>query len=114
MDFKEAYQEDIDQTFFDMEEFASAHVIDGKECEVVLTNLSKTDAKMTCGLMKATINPKETAINKLSYTLYIRDKDMRKKVTTNAVINLDGKNYFVQSVDHADGIYKLIIGGHAV
>ncbi len=29
--------------------------------------------------MKATINPKETAINKLSYTLYIRDKDMRKK-----------------------------------
>ena len=76
MDFKEAYQEDIDQTFFDMEEFASAHVID--------------------------------------YTLYIRDKDMRKKVTTNAVINLDGKNYFVQSVDHADGIYKLIIGGHAV
>ena len=97
MDFKEAYQGDIDQAFFDMEECASAHVIDGKECEVVLTNLSKTDAKTSYGLMKATLNPKETAINKLSYTLYIRDKDMRKKVTTNAVINLDGKNYLCRA-----------------
>ena len=32
MDLKRHNQEDIDQTFFDMEEFASAHVIDGKEC----------------------------------------------------------------------------------
>lgn len=108
MNFKEAYQDDLNNAFFDEEEFASKHMIDGKECTIVLFEVTSLEAA------KSTINPKETAINKISYIIHVKDTELRKKITTNALINLDGKKYFVQSVKHIDGVYVIAIGTHTV
>lgn len=115
--FKEAYQDDLDNAFFDEEEFAEKHTIDGEECVIILKDMTSVDASAT-GRARSEMNPKETAINKVSYIIYIRDTDLeklkRKKFTCNAVIILDGKNYFVQDVKHTNGMYKLAIGTHEV
>lgn len=117
--FKEAYQDDLDNAFFDEEEFADKHMIDGEECTIILTDMTSVDVSSSwSGHMKSVMNPKETAINQISYIIYIRDAEAdklkRTKFTCNAMINLDGKKYFVQDVKHTNGMYKLAIGIHAV
>ncbi len=114
--FKEAYQDDLANAFFDEDEFASRHTIDGVECTVILTDC--TNSPLSPSRSKYALNPKETAIDKVSHIVYIRDTEAerlkRTKFTGNARIDLDGRKYFVQDVKHADGMYRLAIGGHAV
>lgn len=114
--FKEAYQDDLANAFFDEEEFASRHTIDGVECTVILTEC--TNSTLPSSRLRYALNPKETAIDKVSHILYIQDTEAerlkRTKFTGNARIDLDGKKYFVQDVRHADGMYRLAIGIHSV
>ncbi|MCM1045632.1 MAG: hypothetical protein NC417_08990 [Candidatus Gastranaerophilales bacterium] len=114
--FKGAYQDDLAHAFFDEEEFAERHTVDGVECTVILTDVTSVIATPVSA--KYAINPKETAINKASYVIDIRDTDVEKlkrtKFTSGAMINLDGKKYFVQDVKHSNGMYRLTIGIHAV
>lgn len=114
--FKEAYQDDLENAFFDEEEFASRHTIDGVECTVVLTEC--TNSAPSTSRLRYALNPKETAIDRISHVVYIRDAEAEKlkrtKFTCNARIDLDGKKYFVQDVKHADGVYRLAIGIHSV
>lgn len=112
MNFKEAYLEDLDEVFFDLEEFASEHTIDGKSMVVVLVDTTLENARTTHG--KSTLNPKETAINKSGIVLFIKEKDVARKFTANSMINLDGKKLFVYDVKHFDGVYKLTVGTHMV
>lgn len=112
--FKEAYTDDLEAAFFDEDEFASKHTIDGEECTIVLIDITSVDARMSYRSEKTSLISKETAINKISYILYIRDTELKRKITSNALINLDGKKYFVQDVKHTEGMYRLAIGTHAV
>lgn len=109
--FKDAYQEDLDNAFFDEDEFAEKHVLDGEECLVIITDVN---AVLPHDRGKAALNPKEAAVNKVSYILLVRDRDLKRKVTSGAMITLDGKKYFVQDVKHQKGVYRLEIGIHAV
>ncbi|MCI9142069.1 MAG: hypothetical protein HFH87_05520, partial [Lachnospiraceae bacterium] len=101
---------------FDEEEFADKHTIDGEEITVILIDARSTIP--SSGRLKYALNPKETAINRISYILYIRDSEAEKlkrtKFTSNALITLDGKKYFVQDVNHTGEVYRLAIGIHAV
>ncbi len=108
--FKEFYQEDLDNVFFDEEEFAERHTIDGKECVIILTD----ETRQRPYLRRTDLNPKETAVNKTSQVIYIRDKELERKVTSGAMINLDGNKYFVQDVSHKAGVYRLVVGIHKV
>lgn len=112
--FKDCYQDDLENAFFDLDEFASIHTIDGKECSVVLMETSTLDGKMSYGLMKETLNPKESAINKVTHILFVREGDLRQKVTSNALMVLDNRKLFVQSVQKTEGVYKIALGIHQV
>lgn len=114
MNFKEAYLEDLGNAFFDLEEFASIHTIDGEECKVVLIDKSAEEARALYGKPSNIINPKETAVSKYSYVIYIQDAEVKRKLSVNAMINFDGKKFFIQEVTHTEGVYRIIIGGHAI
>lgn len=114
MNFKEAYLEDLGNAFFDLDEFASIHTIDGIECTVVLIDMSAEEAKSLYGRASNVLNPKETAIMKSSYVIYIRESEVKRKLSINAMINFDGRKYFIQEVTHTEGVYRLVIGGYAV
>ncbi len=114
MSFKDMYLEDLETTFFDLEEFASEHMIDGKTMTVVLIESNAEEGSVEIGARRSNINPKETAVNKRSMTLYIQEKDAIRRFSVNARIRLDEKNLFVQKVSHYDGIYKLVVGTYSV
>lgn len=114
MNFKEAYQDDLLMAFFDDEEFASRHNIDGVEYTIILTDMENQAARKYYGRARSTFNQKETAINLVKYIVYIRECDVKRKFTTNALINLDGKKCFIQDVRLQEGIYILTLGIHAV
>lgn len=114
MNFKDMVLDDLDTVFFDIEEFADLHNVDGKDVYVVITDTTFKNAKMSYGLMKVTLNPKETAINKSGYLMFIRDGDARKRYTVNAMIKLDGVTMFVQDVKHWKGVWELKLGKHEV
>lgn len=109
--FKDAYQDDLENVFFDEDEFAGRHTIDGEACTAILIDITSSDAIRA---PKSAFNPKETAINRVSHIIYIRDTELKRKISSNALINLDGKKYFVQDVKHTDGVYRLDIGIHTV
>lgn len=113
MTFKESVADDLDNVFFDMDEFAEMHNIDGKDVCVVLTDTTFVDAKAG-QRSRASFNQKESAINRSGYLLYVREKDVRKRFTVNAMIKLDGTTMFVQSVTHYPGFWKLKIGKYQV
>ena len=114
MSFKDDMMDDLDKVFFDNDEFAEVHKIDGRELLVVLTDVTDQDVRSTYGLMKATLNPKETAIGKHLYHLFIRDRDTNRKYTNNSQILLDGQIMFIQSAKHAGGVWQLVIGKSTV
>ena len=106
--------DDLDNVIFDEEELAEVHSVDGRNILVVLTDAREEDNRMSYGLMKATLNPKEHAISRHSYNLFIRDTDSNRKYTTNSVIVLDGQKMFVQNVRHVSGVWQLVVGKSTV
>lgn len=111
MTFQEMLRSDLDNIFY-TEELASEHEIDGKKVMAILKEDGYADAKMSCGLMKNTLNPKEKAINKNMLTLRIRDADAHRKFTAGAMITLDKKKMFVADVKHPPGEYVLMLERH--
>lgn len=113
MTFREAYDEDLKDVFFDSEEFGSEHTIDGEPLMVILTETDFESGGLGSNL-KNTFNPKESAINKKTLTLCIREEDVKRKLTVNAKITVDGKKMFINDVKHTMGMYRLLVGEHMV
>ena len=44
----------------------------------------------------------------------IEEKLERKKLTVNAMIEVDGKKMFIHSVSHMMEMYRLVVGQHGV
>lgn len=115
MNFRDAYQDDLKTAFFDLDGFASEHTIDDVPMVVVMERTDFANAKLSYGLMKNVLNPKETAINKECIILHINDSDMvRKKYTANARIRLDGEDMFIYDVKRMEGMHRLVVGKHRV
>lgn len=114
MTFQEMLKTDLDDVFFNVEEFASEHQIDGKTLTVILQEDNYSGAKTRYGESRGNINPKETAVNKNTLTLRIREADVQRKITAGAMIDVDGKKMFISDVKHPPGVYILTIERHKV
>lgn len=114
MTFQEMLKTDLDDVFFDADELASEHEIDGEMLTVVLQEENYSNAKTRYGESRGNINPKETAVNKNTLTLRIREADVQRKLTAGAMIDVDGKKMFIADVKHPPGVYILTIERHKV
>lgn len=117
MTFKDGCKEDLQNVFFDIEEFGSEHIIDGNPLTVVLIEGGCESGELGAALKHA-FNQKESAINRMSRTLYIREADvkekLKRKLTASATIEVDGKKMFISDVKHPEGMYKLTIERHGM
>lgn len=109
MNFKEAYADDLDVVFFNMDEFASEHTIDGKAYNVVVTRSDTEGGEPSRGEGNRVKNPKERDIASYRKKIYIRDRELKRKITPRSTIKFDGQNYFVDDVDHPEGVYILYL-----
>ena len=114
MSLKDRLTKDLDKIFFNTDEFAEVHTIDGVEMTVIITEVDTEEATMSYGLMKSTLNPKEKQIYRDAWEIYIRKSELTRKVTPNSIIDLDGKKMWVWDVYDTEGMYRLLVGQHAV
>lgn len=111
MELMDVIVADLDAVFFDMNAFASKHQVDGEEVIVVtdeseLAEIKKSSGKDADGWI--------ADINKHSILFYIREKDVKRKLTINSKVDFDGKLYFVNSLYKIGGCFKILIGREQV
>ena len=107
MNFKEAFESDLDEAFFDQDEFAEEIKIDGKKMVAIKQEVSLKDAG---NVLKGSFNPRENTQNSTDFTLYIKEKDAKRRFTANALINIDGEPMFVRSVKKLRGMIQITVG----
>ena len=107
MNFKEAFESDLDEAFFDLDEFAEEIKIDGKKTVSIKQEVNLKDAG---NVLKGSFNPRENTQNSTDFTLYIKEKDAKRRFTANALINIDGEPMFVRSVKKLRGMIQITVG----
>lgn len=107
MNFKEAFESDLDEAFFDQDEFAEEIKIDGKKMVAIKQEVNMKDAG---NVLKGSFNPRENTQNNTDFTLYIKEKDAKRRFTANALINIDGEPMFVQSAKKLRGMIQITVG----
>lgn len=69
MSFKDMIAEDLERTFFNLEEFADTHVVDGKEVSLIIDNDE----------LKRRQGGQEYAIEESSTLFYCKSEDVARK-----------------------------------
>ena len=107
MNFKEAFESDLDEAFFDLDEFAEEIKIDGKKTVAIKQEVNLKDAG---NVLKGSFNQRENTQDSTDFTLYIKEKDAKRRFTANALINIDGEPMFVRSVKKLRGMIQITVG----
>ena len=109
MNFKEAFLDDLDTVFFQDDEFASTHTLDEISCPMVITRSDIEAGGGSKGTGNRVKNAKEHDIAEYQKKIYIKESDLKKKITPHSVHKLDGQSYFVDDIDHSEGVYILYL-----
>lgn len=107
-EFKAILRNDINNTFFNVDEFCEDHTIDGKSMRVHIDDLelAKRDpsgAKDTDGLYKKEI------------LILVPVEDYGARPRKGRPLLLDGKdNYTIENVDEESGVYLFTLGAYRI
>ncbi|UZP01928.1 hypothetical protein JW813_09265 [Clostridium botulinum] len=101
MNFKEQIQEDLNNIFFNIDEFGEKHYIDGIVKTVLVDNetLKERNQKEYDGIIQADL------------LYFIKSKDLVKKIKVGELQRFDGAVYTVFDVKYDSGIYEVILQG---
>lgn len=97
MSLKDEIIQDIDNVFFDINDFADYHRLAGKEILVVEDNDSVAEKSYMLGIENA------------SYVLYFKTKDYKMKQRNGMIINYDGKECIIESYTENKGVTCLVL-----
>lgn len=101
MGFVDDIQEDIDFLFFDEECFGSRHLFDGDEIVVLVDD--ETSEKWNR-------NKKwKDEVNNACVLLFVRECDMKRRLTIGSDVVFDRKDYFVSGLWKQTGVWKLLL-----
>ena len=103
--FKEQLEKDLDSVFFNMDEFAETHMIDGKEVPIVLDNdriieLSMGKTVETRGIFTDDI------------LFFVQKKDLDYEPVAGQHMEFDGEMYPISDVKEDFGGYTIILTGN--
>ncbi|MBN1071153.1 hypothetical protein DVV81_08215 [Clostridium botulinum] len=101
MNFKEQLKEDMNNVFFNNEEFAERHYIDGALKTIIVDNetLKERNQKEYDGIIQADL------------LYFIKSSDVIKKIKAGDVQNFDGALYTVFDIKYDNGMYEIILQG---
>lgn len=103
--FKEQLEKDFDGTFFNLDEFAELHTIDGKEIPVVVDN--ETLIQLNMG---KTVN--SDGIFTDSIIIFVQKKYLDYEPVIGQVMDFDGVTYLVDNVLSDTGGYTVVLRGN--
>lgn len=104
--FKEQMEKDFDNTFFNLNEFAELHELDGKKIPVVVDN----ETLLQLNLGKTADSDGIFQDNKMFFVLkkYLEDEPV-----IDQIMEFDGESYQVGNVMEDFGGYTIILRGNA-
>lgn len=103
--FKEQMEKDFDDTFFNLEEFAELHMIDGKKIPVV----QDSETLMQLNLGKTAHSD---GIFTDSIVLFVQKKHMEYEPVIGQIMEFDGVTYPIDNVLSDTGGYTIILRGN--
>ena len=100
MSLKEVIASDIDDVFFDTDEFAEIATVDGKPVPIILDNdaLNGKSELYTAGLSEG------------EQLIFIKQKDMLRRPMEGEQITINGKQWYVRHSLLNMGVYEIRIG----
>ena len=103
--FKDCAAADIDAVFFNTDEFADEHTINGKTLLAVLdeNTLMDRSAHWEGGAKQSF----DQGLYKADARLYMKVKELGGKPKVNGPMLVDGKKYIVSNVDEESGVYAV-------
>ncbi len=105
MGFKEQLQEDLDVVFFNTEEFAETHTINGAEVDIVVDN-----DKLAELFIAREVHTEQLFTDSIMF--YVRKKDLDFEPVTGQYLEYDGHGYIVTDVKTDDESYTVIMGAN--
>lgn len=101
MTFKDIMQQDIENVFFNQNEFSEKHSIDGKKIDVIIdeNELIKRE-------LKTDNNDREHKHRKL---IYVKVTDLDSEPRIDMPLRLDKKIYLIKDITEEAGIYSLVL-----
>lgn len=106
MSFKEQIERDFDNIFFNLNEFAELHDIDGKKIPIVVDN--ETLLQMNLG--KTADSDGIFQDNKM---FFVQKKNLNYEPVIDQIMEFDGESYQVENVLEDLGGYTIILKGNA-
>lgn len=103
--FAEQMEKDFDSTFFNTNEFAEMHMVDGKEIPVVVDN--ETLLQLNLGKMAYS-----DGIFTDSIMFFVQSKHLDYEPVIGQIIEFDGVTYPVDNVLSDTGGYTIILRGN--
>ncbi|MDA3732383.1 hypothetical protein PBV87_12880 [Niameybacter massiliensis] len=104
MGFKEQINKDLDQTFFNIDEFAEEHIINGQKISIVVDNdrLEERSKKEYDGLY----------VGELLF--FVPKSRLSAKLKQDGPVIFDGKQMYVFSLREDNGVYEVILNQNLV
>lgn len=96
---KDFLKSDLD-TFFNIDEFATDHIVDGVEIPIVIDNELIEERQKNSQKYDANIG-----LHKADLMFAVKKDDFGEKPSVNQNINLDGQIYQVSDVEDEDPLY---------
>mgnify|MGYP001105854398 CR=1 FL=1 len=103
--FEEQIEKDFDDTFFNLDEFAELHMIDGKKIPVV----KDSETLMQLNLGKTAHSD---GIFTDSIVLFVQKKHMEYEPVIGQIMEFDGVTYPIDNVLSDTGGYTIILRGN--
>jgi len=105
MGFKEQLQEDMNTVFFNPEEFAEQHLINGDNVNIVVDNDTLAEF----------FTRKQVHVEQIftdSIMFYVRKCDLGFEPVPGQYINYDGCGYLITDVKTDDDSYTIVLGAN--
>ena len=101
MSLKEQIAIDIDNIFFQIEDFAEIHKFEGKEIIAVVDSDSTMKVSEMLG------------IENVDYVVFFKTKDFKLNERIGAILNFDGKECTIESISENMGVTQVVLSQSA-
>jgi len=105
--FKDQVASDIQNVFLNSDEFATPHLIDGREIMVIVDENPNDPRSLNMGHQSALEYGGSTSIRTL--VIYVDPLELGYEPRVDTHLNFDGKVYNVRHVATEDGLYRITL-----
>lgn len=105
MSFKDIIKQDIGNVFFNKDEFADEHIIDGVKMNATIDQNELIERNKK-------VNEHMDGIYSCAFILYVTKEEFGNRPKVGSSLKVDGKQYKVIDCTEEDGVYAITLGAN--